>query len=278
MTNINEYYKASLVADKKSENTIKNYLLYVGKMLAFVNKPVEEISFLDLTAWKASISNLSTASMNIQISAVRNYFKFLISAKVINENPALDLTSPKIKNKEKHYISAEDVSKMLHNCKKFRDIAVIALYCSTGLRFSELTSITFEDYNNMIDNQIVILGKGAKERTIYVNEQAKESIDNYIKFERADGEYLFTSERGEHLDNSNLNKMLKLTAKRAGIPFWNEITNHALRAGAATIANANGVGVATISAMLGHNSIATTTRYIKHEQAQINEAMKGLVF
>ena len=80
MTNINEYYKASLVADKKSENTIKNYLLYVDKMLAFVNKPVEEISFLDLTAWKASISNLSTASMNIQISAVRNYFKFVTSA------------------------------------------------------------------------------------------------------------------------------------------------------------------------------------------------------
>ena len=77
MTNINEYYKASLVADKKSANTIKNYLLYVGKMLAFVNKPVEEISFLDLTAWKASISNLSTASMNIQISAIKSYFKFL---------------------------------------------------------------------------------------------------------------------------------------------------------------------------------------------------------
>lgn len=274
----NEYYMASLIADKKSENTIKNYMKYVEKMLVFVGKPVNEISFLDLTGWKASISNLSTASMNLQISAVKSYFKFLTSAKIINENPALELTSPKIKNKEKHYISAEDVTKMLHNCKKYRDIAVISLYCSTGLRFSELTSITFDDYNNMIDNQIVILGKGAKERTIYVNEQAKHNIDVYIKTERADGDYLFTSDRGGHLDDSNLNKMLKMTAKRADIPFWNEITNHALRAGAATIANANGVSVATISAMLGHNSIATTTRYIKHEQAQINEAMKGLVF
>lgn len=278
MTNINEYYKASLVADKKSENTIKNYMLYVDKMMAFVGKPVETITFLDLTAWKASISNLSSASMNIQVSAVKSYFKFLTSAKIINENPALDLSSPKIKNKEKHYIDAEDVSKMLHNCKRFRDIAVINLYCSTGLRFSELTNITFEDYNNMIDNQIVILGKGAKERTVYFNEQVKKNIESYIKYERVDGEFLFTSGIGGHLDNSNLNKMLKLTAKRAGIPFWNEITNHALRAGMATIANANGTSVATISAMLGHNSIATTSRYIKSKQEQINDATRGLVF
>lgn len=276
---IHPVYVSSLIADKKSEKTIKAYTGYIEKMLNFINKPVEDITFLDLTAWKASISHLAPASMNIQIAAIKSYFKFLTSAKVISENPATDITATKVKNKEKHYMTAENVKDMLYACKRRRDGAVIRLYCTTGLRFGELTGIKFVDYQNMIGNELVIMGKGAKERTIYINDETRRAIDQYIEFERTDGVTLFTTSEGGALNEGNLNKTIKSIAKRAGIPFWKEVSNHALRAAFATIAHTNGASIATISHAMGHAGLnVTVSKYIKESQEQINNVMKGMTF
>lgn len=279
MTTIHPVYVSSLIADKKSENTIKNYTRYINQMLEYVNKPVEEISFLDLTAWKASISHLAPASMNIQIAAVRSYFKFLTSAKVIFENPATDIAATKVKNKEKHYMTAEQVRSILNACKNKKDEAIIRVYCTTGLRFSELSGIKFSDYLNMNDNELVILGKGAKERTVYINAETKEAIDKYVSCERIDGDNLFTTSSGAALNDANMNRTIKSIAKRAGIPFWNELSNHALRAAFATIAHTNGASIATISKAMGHAGInVTVSKYIKESQEQINNVMRGMTF
>ena len=270
-----------LVANRKSENTIKFYTRYVQSMLNFINKPENEITFSDLLSWQRSISNLASSSMALQINAVKNYFKYLESIGTINNNPANHLVLPKVKNKVKPYCTVENISDIINNARSYRDKAIISLIASTGIRMSEMATITMAQWDTMKrynGRNITILGKGNKERVIYINDMTMKAIDDYVSHKKKTEKYLFESNGGKIMNDSNLNKMIKNTAYRANIPFWNEMTCHTLRAAFATIASDKGVPVAVISSALGHESLATTTKYIKTCQEQVNDVMNNMIF
>lgn len=278
---MNKGYINYLIANKKSDNTIKNYTKHIQSALDFIGKEEKDITYSDLINWQASISNLSSATIALEINSIRSYFKYLTAVGEININPTTELVAPKIKNKVKPYCTTEDIRSMLNNTRSYRDRAVIALIASTGLRMSEMAQITMDQWNEMVhfnSRNLIILGKGNKERTIYVNDMAMEAIKDYLNHRKNDSDYLFASNCGNILDDSNLNKMIKNVAKKANLSFWEDMSCHALRAAFATIANDKGVPVAVISAALGHESLTTTTKYIKTCQTQINNAMSSMVF
>lgn len=277
---MNANYVSYLEADKKSERTIKEYTKYVGQCLKFIGKPEADVTFSDLTNWKNSISHLSAASMGIQISAVRSYFSFLLKIKSVKENPALELSKPQIKNKEKPFCSVETIKALIDNAYSSRDRAIIATVASTGLRMSEMASITMEQYNRMNQygvRDIVICGKGDKERTVYINDMAKAAIDEYVvKRKTSNADRLFESYRGNVINDGNLNRMLKNTARKANLPFWKEMSCHVLRAAFATNNAIAGTPMPVIRDMLGHSSLSTTSRYCKTNNAEIQKyMMKG---
>lgn len=274
-------YVDYLIANRKSENTIKNYTRHIQNFLNFVGKSEKDINFSDLISWQRSISNLSPSSMALEINAIKNYFKYLKAAGLINTNPAEDLVLPKVKNKVKPYCTVENVSAIINNAHSFRDRAILSLVASTGIRMSEMATITMEQWNNMKrynGRNITILGKGNKERVIYINDMTMKAIDDYVAHKKKTTKYLFESNGGKPMDDSNLNKMIKNTAYKANIPFWDKMTCHTLRAAFATIASDKGVPVAVISTALGHSSLATTTRYIKTCQEQVNNVMNNMIF
>lgn len=274
-------YVDYLVANRKSENTIKNYSRHVESMLNFIGKSENEITFSDLLAWQRSISHLSTSSMALEINAVKNYFKYLNSIEAINSNPAMNLVLPKVKNKVKPYCTAENISNIINHARSYRDKAILSLIASTGIRMSEMATITMIQWENMKrynNRNITIIGKGNKERVIYINDMAMKAIDDYVAHKKKTEKYLFESNGGKIIDDSNLNKMIKNTAKKANIPFWDKMTCHTLRAAFATIASDKGVPVAIISSALGHESLATTTKYIKTCQEQVDNVMNNMIF
>ena len=274
-------YVDYLIANRKSENTIKNYTRHIRNFLDFVGKSEKDISFSDLISWQRSISNLSSSSMALEINAIKNYFKYLKAAGFIDTNPAEDLVLPKVKNKVKPYCTVENVSAIINNAHSFRDKAILSLVASTGIRMSEMATITMEQWENMKrynGRNITILGKGDKERSIYINDMTMKAIDDYVAYKKKTTKYLFESNGGKPMDDSNLNKMIKNTAYKANIPFWDKVTCHTLRAAFATIASDKGVPVAVISTALGHSSLTTTTRYIKTCQEQVNNVMDNMIF
>lgn len=274
-------YVDYLIANRKSENTIKNYTRHIQNFLNFIGKSEKDINFSDLISWQRSISNLSSSSMALEINAIKNYFKYLKAAGLIDTNPAEDLVLPKVKNKVKPYCTVENVSAIINNAHSFRDRAILSLVASTGIRMSEMATITMEQWNNMKrynGRNITILGKGNKERIIYINDMTMKAIDDYVVHKKKTTKYLFESNGGKPMDDSNLNKMIKNTAYKANIPFWDKMTCHTLRAAFATIASDKGVPVAVISTALGHSSLATTTRYIKTCQEQVNNVMNNMIF
>lgn len=276
---MNTSYINYLKGDQKSPNTIKAYTKYITEMLAFINKPDTSITYADLLDWKAHISNHASATVCLEIAAIRSYFSFLEDIDIITHSPADKLKPPKRQNKEKPYIDTPSIRALINAARTLRDKAVILTFCATGLRVSELSSITLAQfYNARITREVTIVGKGDKERTVYLNDEVMATIEAYLETRDDDCEYLFTTFRGTKLDADSFSQTIKMTARRAGLACWKEMSNHTLRACFATSQSELGTPIADIQASMGHASLSTTSVYIKHSQARINRAMAQSAF
>lgn len=282
---MNQNYITYLESQRRSPLTIANYTKYINMALDYIRKPENEITYMDLVAWKNTFANLKPNSQNIRIAAVKNYFGFLKKAGVTTSNPAEELEKQKVRDcdvKQKPYIEAHYLRDMVNHARTLRDKAIILLFATTGLRVSELTGITLEQYKNMSGNngrELAIVGKGNKTRRVYINDETKKAIDCYLTTRpRSEYNNLFLSFQGGPIHSNNLSQTLKNVAKNAGYPQWQDICNHALRAAFATTKAEQGVPLTTIQSAMGHAKLDTTLIYIKRNQNVINDAMANMAF
>lgn len=282
---MNQNYITYLESQRRSPLTIANYTKYIKMALEYIRKPENEITYMDLVAWKNTFANLKPNSQNIRIAAVKNYFGFLKKAGVTTSNPAEELEKQKVRDcdvKQKPYIEAHYLRDMVNHARTLRDKAIILLFATTGLRVSELTGITLEQYKNMSgsdERELAIIGKGNKTRRVYINDETKRAIDCYLTVRpRSEYNNLFLSFQGGPIHSNNLSQTLKNVAKNAGYPQWQDICNHALRAAFATTKAEQGVPLTTIQSAMGHAKLDTTLIYIKRNQNVINDAMANMAF
>ena len=278
---MNSHYERYLKSEKRSDNTIRAYLGHIGQALDYIGKADEDITYLDLIDWKASISDLSSSTVALKVASIHSYFQFLKNAKVITEDPSEGIKRPEIKNKVKPYMTEDDVKAMIEAARTPRDRAMVRFLVSTGVRFVEMASITLDQYYTAINNNRVIVlkvTKGSKERGIYINESTEKAIAEYLATRRDDCPYLFASFRRNKLSDNSVSQTIKNIGKRAGLPYWNDLSCHCMRAACATIMSDKGVPVATISSTLGHSSLEVTSRYIKNTQTNVNAAIQAMNF
>lgn len=269
-------YLNYMKAEKMSANTMRAYSQHINQMLDYVGKDETNITYLDLIDWKASISDLSSATVANKIAAIHNYFQFMLNAGLIVDDPSKNIKRPSnIKNKEKPYISEEDAKLLVDYARTERDKAMFRFLLSTGVRFVEMANVTIEQYKDaMATDRIIALSvtKGDRGGNIYINESTQAAIDRYLRTREDNCPYLFASFRDNQLSDNSVSHTIKTAARRAGLPYWNELSCHCLRAACATIMSDKGVPVATISKVLRHSSLSVTTRYIKSSQDNINNA------
>ena len=279
---MNSHYESYLKSEKMSENTIRAYVGHIGQALDYIGKADEDVTYLDLIDWKASISDLSSSTVALKVASVRSYFHFLKSAKIITEDPSEDLKRPEIKNKVKPYMTEDDVKAMIEAARTPRDRAMVRFLVSTGVRFVEMANITLEQYYTAINGNRVItlmVNKGSKvDSNIYINESTEKAIAEYLATRCDDCPYLFASFRRNKLSDNSVSQTIKNIGKRAGLPYWNDLSCHCMRAACATIMSDKGVPVATISSTLGHSSLEVTSRYIKNTQTNVNAAIQAMNF
>ena len=208
-----------------------------------------------------------------------SYFKYLYRIGVIKENPAINLEKVRNNPKEKDYVSAEDMKAIIKNMYTAEGKAIVALMASTGLRYIEMANITLEEYKNALatDRSIVIVGKGNKERKIFVNDIARYYIDNYLSknYKNSRGtDKLFVS-----VTESSLRKSLIRAAKKANLPYAEKVSPHWIRVFFATNALENDIDLATIRDALGHSNIAVTSRYVKSCDKKVKNVMsRDMIF
>lgn len=277
---MNKNYLTYLKAESRSSNTISSYIHYVQSALDFIGKKEKDIDYNDINNWLAN-NDLSSNTKRLMKAAIKNYFDFLVKTNQIMTNPVFQINLPALKVKQKHCPKSYMIRELINNCSNIRDQAMIMFLATTGLRFNEMISITLDQFHNMtgeLGREIEVVGKGNKRRTIFINDDTKNLVDKYLLVRGEQNGPLFITNRNESVKNNNFNLMLKQVAKKAKIPFWQDVSAHWLRVAFATTKANSGIPLHIIQYSLGHSNIKTTMGYIKNDQEAINKAMMTMAF
>lgn len=256
----------------RSDSTKKSYGKDLKNMLGYINKDEADITLPDLLDWVNHMKEKgnSTATIARRIGTCKRYFEFLMDVELIEKNPAKKLKAPRIVNKVEPTLTSDEVKAIIDCTTNPRDRAIIATLASTGMRISELVNITLDDFDG---DDVNIVGKGSKRRVVHLNDTAMGYINEYLKVRKDGVDNLFVSNRHTPMNPDNINKTLKMLARKAGVE--KNIHNHSLRHLWATSMLDHGVPIEQIQLCMGHSDISVTTRYakIRNERAVVRNVM-----
>ena len=242
-------------------------------ILNFDFEKIKKITLDDLYAFMAYINNEHSSNDSFRarkVASLRSFFNYLyIKEKSISENPAQNLDTPKLKARLPKYLSLEqsiDLLKVIDGEYKQRDLAMFALFLTCGLRLSELVGIDIKNVD-FKKKTLKVIGKGNKERIVFINDLCVDTIKKYLEVRPNDGlvgndrEALFISSKSTRITGRSVERIEKKYFDLAGIDS-DVYTPHKLRHTAATIMYRDGnVDVRTLQKILGHESLSTTQIY-----------------
>ncbi len=206
-----------------------------------------------------------------KVASIKSFFGFLSENSIIAEDPTQSLGSPRVGRTLPKFLSEEDVARLLDAAYKSgtnegqRDAVIMELLYATGLRVGELVALNVQDLD-LSEAYIRCMGKGSKERLVYLHSKALEELRRYLRESRVSlighrrtEPALFVNHRGERLTRQWVWTILKTYAQKAGIS--QSITPHTLRHSFATHLLQNGASLRHVQELLGHSSISTTQVY-----------------
>ena len=227
----------------------------------------------------ASGYGLNAASRARKIATIRSFYKYLTNkVHLIKENPVKDLDSPKLKKTLPKYLTLEESVQLLSSVdgqNRERDYCILTLFLNCGLRISELCALSTTDIQ---DDALRVLGKGNKERVVYLNDATAQAINDYLIVRRdiaaIDRNALFLSSRRTRITREALHAMVKKSLLRAGLDA-DKYSAHKLRHTAATLMLSNGVDVRTLQELLGHENLNTTQIYTHVDNSELRIAAQA---
>lgn len=264
---------------KRSKNTCDNYRYDLLKYACFLNKKKVLITSVDETFLKDYFNYLyeeiSPRSMARNMTAIRNFYKFLMLEKVVARNPSESLDLPKIRSSLPNVLSVQEVDLLLdiplNNLFDYRNKAMLELMYASGLRVGELITLTTRDID-FTNKYVRCFGKGSKERIVPVNDYALKYVKLYLErrnlfLKGKPTDILFLNNHGKAMTRQGFLFNMKNIAKEKGIT--KNITPHMLRHSFATHMLNNGADLRSIQLLLGHEDIVTTKIYTHVSQEKI---------
>ncbi|NLJ79090.1 MAG: tyrosine recombinase XerC [Tissierellia bacterium] len=247
---------------------------------------IDKVNIQDLHGFISYVDKVlgnSNFAKSRKVASLKSFFDYLhnkISA--ISKNPAEQLEFPKTDSRQPVYLTLEECRKLLdtilrnkNEVFRKRDYAIIILFLNCGLRLSELSSI---DLDKIKDDTLIVVGKGNKERTIYLNRSCIDAINAYIEVRPEvpeEQQALFLSIRRQRMSNRAIQHMVDKYLKQAG--FDTSIySTHKLRHTAATLMYKYGeVDILALQEILGHESVSTTQIYTHIDDERLRQAVNS---
>lgn len=222
---------------------------------------------------------LSPTSRARKIASIRSFYKYLtVKAKLIEVNPVQDLDSPKVPKSLPKYLSLEESRRLLtavDGKHKERDFCIICIFLNCGLRISEIVGLNLGDIRT---DHLRVIGKGNKERVVYLNDATAQAINDYLLVRKniaaSDKNALFLSNRRTRISREAVHSMVKKTLLKAGLDA-SKYSSHKLRHTAATLMLQNGVDVRTLQELLGHDHLNTTQIYTHVDNSELRIAAQA---
>lgn len=305
---LNEFLGYLFTIKGKSVNTISGYKVDLKLFFKFLKKVkqkinVENIEEIDITdideqfiksirlgdmyAFVNHITlkrNNSTYARARKIAAIRSFFVYLeTKLKIIEYNPARELESPKINKRQPVYLTLDQSKELLgsiNNRNKERDYAIIVLFLNCGLRLSELVGINMSTIKG---DTLTVIGKGNKERTVYLNSACIKALEAYMNVRTKDNlpeeakDALFLSERNKRISKRTIEILVNNhILNTSSIHNKSKYSPHKLRHTAATLMYKYGqVDIRALQEILGHESVATTQIYTHLDEDKLRNAVNS---
>ena len=311
---LNSFLDYTMTILNKSPNTVKEYNYDLATFLKFIKmhfgltdkedfskieikdinlNTIKKIKLNDIHAFLSYLTTTyhsKAATRARKVSSIRVFFNYLCAkANLIENNPAQNLETPKLEKRLPKYLSLEDSQKLLEvtenedNRNYQRDYAIITLFLNCGMRLSELVGINISDID-FSEDKMTVIGKGNKERAIYLNRACVRAIRSYLEVRPKDGiktdklnskNALFLSERRERISKRTVQYIVDKELTAAGLDT-KKYSTHKLRHTAATLMYQYGnVDIRALQEVLGHESISTTEIYTHVANQQVRNAIEN---
>ena len=261
-----------------SEKTLKYYQATVETMLQAVGKGIRHIRTEDLRAYLTDYQSQRQSS-RVTIDNIRrilsSFFSWLEDEDYIIKSPVRRIHKVKTASSIKETYSDEDLEKMRDNCEELRDLAIIDLLASTGMRIGEMVLLNREDIN-FVERECVVFGKGEKERIVYFDARAKLHLQQYLESRTDANPALFVTLRAPHerIQIGGVEHRLRELGKRLDIP---KVHPHKFRRTLATMAIDKGMPIEQLQKLLGHQRIDTTLHYAMVKQSNVKTAHRKYI-
>jgi len=285
-----EMFQSDFSNSKKdiSSKTVDIYTANIKYLLTFLNnKPILDIKEDDILNYMESVNaNISKSTYNNRVFSFRTLFNVLRVNRKLKDlninNPSNDIeTYRKVDNKRKTELSLVEQAMLIKYSKDAREKAIMVVLLKMGLRITELIEIKLDDYLYRNEfNEILINGKGNKDRVIYFDEECIGVVDEYLMVRKNTCDRLFTS-YGQNgvLDSCNLSRRIKNIAKRSGYfrdDRINELCNHLMRTSCfSTMLNEDDIPLDVVQEWAGHTSINTTRIYAHTDKMRMRKCVEG---
>lgn len=292
-TLIQEFLEYLEIEKGRSKNTIKNYHFYLTRFAEFSEFPAPADVTLEMVRQyrlflnrDATQEGLHKNTQNYHLIALRSFLKYMAKRDIVTLSPE-KIELSKTPDRQVDFLENDDLERLLeapmqteeNDIIKLRDKAILELLFSTGLRVSELSSLSREQVNLKKD-EFTIRGKGLKLRVVFLSNQAKFWIQKYIDTRTDMSPALFVrhdkakgAEYPKNLTPRSIQRIVQRYSKMAGIT--KNVTPHTLRHSFATDLLANGADIRSVQSMLGHSSITTTQIYTHVTNKRLKEIYKN---
>ena len=261
-----------------SEKTLKYYQTTIEKMTQTLDKSVRHICTEDLRSYLTEYQN-QNGSSRVTIDNIRrilsSFFSWLEDEDYIIKSPVRRIHKVKTTSNIKATYTDEDLERMRDNCDEKRDLAMIDLLASTGMRVGEMVLLNRDDID-FSERECVVFGKGDKERVVYFDARAKLHMLDYLENRTDNNPALFVTLRApfERLNIGGVEHRLRELGKRLEIP---KVHPHKFRRTLATMAIDKGMPIEQLQKLLGHERIDTTLQYAMVKQSNVKIAHRKYI-
>ncbi len=248
-----------------------DYLLRTGHSCQ-----VRDVGRGDLYRFIGSLDHLAPASVRRALYAISSLFNYLCDVEVLDRNPAAGIEPPKLERRLPRVLDAEQCARLLAACETPLEGCVIGLMLFAGLRRQEVIGLDVGDVP--VDfAQLRVFGKGSRERCVPINPELREALEAYLAQRTAECPALIVNRVGRRMGVTTISRLFRRLRSRAGLDGTG-ISPHSLRHAFASHLLRAGVDIATVSALLGHSNVATTSIYCHATDITKTQAVNQLHF
>jgi integrase/recombinase XerD len=268
-----ELYLSSKLIEGLSKKTIKGYKGELHLFSQHCQKATVRVTTADIRAYLASFDKAQMSTIGQKLSVLKSFFGWLVKEEVLLRDPTLKIKLPKKPKRLPKGLSIEELETVREACKTQRQRALIEVFYSTGCRLSELASLNRDDIN-LQTMSCKVIGKGDKERVVYLSFKALRFLDRYLKSRKDDNEALFVAGKRPYgrLSNRSIQEEVEKIEKASKIK--KKLHPHVMRHTFATLSMDAGIELTDLQHLMGHSNPSTTLVYANVSEERKQQAFK----